>query len=100
VSFRERQTVSLGIEGYKPFLKATSAGGSVVLDRIVDFDADAQTLPPGNYTLLAYYRPCDGDCSLLDPPQQFCAVQQVLEADQQYWLTVEIASRRCTFAKV
>jgi hypothetical protein len=30
------------------------------------------SLPPGNYELLSYVRPCDGNCRNLDPPVNEC----------------------------
>ena len=44
---------SLGIEGGYGFLKATGRDGVVVLDRVVDPNDDAQSFPPGDYTLVA-----------------------------------------------
>jgi hypothetical protein len=98
VSFADDENAMLGIEGAILFINATSSSGSIVLDRIVDADGDVQSLPAGDYTLIAYYRPCDANCGFLDPPQEFCSVTQALDADQQYWLTVRINAHECVLA--
>lgn len=79
---------SLGVEGAILFLTATDPTGTVVLDRMVDGDGDVERLPPGDYTISAYYRPCDGSCAVLDPAQAFCSLQRSVEADRTHRLTV------------
>ena len=85
----------LGVEGGILFLSAIDADGLTVLDRIVDFGGGRQALDPGQYTLIGYYRSCDGNCSLLDPPVEFCRVDADIEADARYHLTV--TAQACVF---
>jgi len=98
VSFADFHGVQLGIEGAVLFLKASTPNGSMVLDRVVDQEGDLQALPPGDYEFVAYYRSCDGNCGLLDPPKEFCSTTQTLEPDRQYWLTVQVKAGKCVLA--
>lgn len=87
----------LGIEGATFFLKATDGAGNVVLDRMVAGGGDLETLPAGDYTLTAYYRPCDRNCSLLDPGHDFCSLEVSLEANRRHRLTVSPGAQPCSF---
>ena len=85
--------VMLGMEGAVAFLRAHAPDGSVVMDRIVDFEGDSVALAPGEYVLVPYYRSCDGNCGLLDPPHEFCSIDAVVEADGVYELVIPIRDR-------
>lgn len=78
----------LGIEGVVYFLRARDRSGSVVMDRILRLEGDTVSLPPGIYRLEAYYRACDGNCGLLDPPHQLCATDAALQARTAYLFVV------------
>jgi hypothetical protein len=78
----------LGVEGAVLFLKASDATGHVVLDRMVDGDGDLEPIPPGDYTVTAYYRTCDGDCTVLDEAREFCSMEASLQPNGRYRLTV------------
>jgi hypothetical protein len=100
MSFADWEGVMLGIEGAVLFLEVSTPSGSVVLDRVVDQNGDVQALPPGDYKLLAYYRTCDANCGLLDPPKEFCSTTKTLEASRQYWLTVRVKAHECAVAAI
>jgi len=85
----------LGIEGVAQFLKATTPQGTVVLDRIVGQDGGQERIPPGAYVLTAYYRACDGNCDVLDPPESFCSVDAVVAPNDTFQLVVSIGRRSC-----
>ncbi|HJP72548.1 MAG TPA: hypothetical protein VJ975_12595 [Candidatus Limnocylindria bacterium] len=92
----ERWDHQLGIEGAILFLKATDANGVVVLDRMVDGDGDLERIPPGDYSLTAYYRTCDGNCAVLDPAQDFCSLRASFEPSGRHRLTVVGGPQACS----
>ena len=87
----------LGMEGGVIFLKAATLDGTLVLDRRVDPE-DSQAMPPGDYTITAYYRACDGNCGILDPPADFCSVGASLAAGEVRMLEVSAERKRCTIS--
>jgi hypothetical protein len=100
---QEDQPVMLGIEGALGFLRAHAPDGSVVLDRIVELTEDTVTVPPNDYVLFAYYRTCDGSCTLLDPEQEFCSVDAALDPGGRYELSVtivEVQRAECVLTSV
>ena len=40
-----------------------------------DGTAFARTLPAGEYRVTRYLRPCDGNCTLLDPASERCSIR-------------------------
>jgi D-alanyl-D-alanine dipeptidase len=77
LDFRESLDASRGvyIEGSIAFVRVRDASGDLVVRRRT---ARApfrmlRKLPPGRYRVISYQRPCDGNCSLLDPPTDRCA---------------------------
>ena len=78
----------LGIEGAIGFASVHARDGTVVLDQIVDLGGDTVEMPGGEYTMRLYYRPCDGNCGLLDPAQEWCAFEHTFVAGADYDLTV------------
>jgi hypothetical protein len=95
VTFSDTEGVLLGIEGALLFLRATTASGTVTVDRIIGADGVTQGLPADTYTLLAYYQGCDGNCFLLDGEAPFCSAKGVLKANSRYHLTVRVSKRIC-----
>jgi hypothetical protein len=85
----------LGVEGALQFLKASQPNDTVVFDARVDQEGETIGLPPGSYTLRAYYRPCDANCGYLDPPGEFCMADATLEPDATYRLVVDMTARQC-----
>ena len=88
--------VILGIEGAVAFVRAHAPDGTPVVDRAVSLDGETIRIPAGDYVLVAYYRPCDRNCGLLDPPKDFCTVEGVLEPDEDYALAVTLDPRNST----
>lgn len=87
--------ILLGIEGAIGFLAAYAPDGSVVMQRMVPLDRETEIgLPRGDYRFVASYRTCDGSCALLDPEQQLCVVDGIVETNLQYALDVEILPQR------
>ena len=85
--------VILGIEGAVAFVRAHAPDGTPVVDRAVSLDGETIRITAGDYVLVAYYRPCDMNCGLLDPPKDFCTVEGVLEPDHDYALRVTLDPR-------
>ena len=78
------------IEGSISFLRVESVeSGEVLADGPVsDPSAERGKVPlfsamlePGSYRLLSHQRPCDGNCSLLDPPVDRCSATVRVEGD-------------------
>jgi hypothetical protein len=89
----------MGIEGGIPFVSAHPPDGSVVLDVMVDLGGESVEIPEGEYTLRLYFRSCDGNCGLLDPPNDWCTVEDTFVAGVEYDITVTVngyASADCT----
>jgi len=63
------------MEGYVRFLRIESAGRTVFDGRWDDGGPFRRTLPAGDYRVTRYLRPCDGNCSLLDPPSERCSLR-------------------------
>ena len=84
------QPVILGIEGAIAFVRAHGADGEVILDRIVSFEGDELELPVGDLTVVAYYRTCDGNCSLLGHATDFCQVDIDVAEGERYLLEVAV----------
>jgi len=84
------EPVMLGIEGAIGFVSAHAPDGAVVMDRIVELTDAEVELPGGGYLLRVYYRPCDGNCGLLDPSQEFCSIPVTLAAGGEYDITITI----------
>jgi hypothetical protein len=87
------EPVMLGIEGVMTFVSARPLDGPIVMDRILEPPDGTVSVPVGEHTVTAYYRACDGSCSLLDPPHSFCDVTADIEAGQRYELVVQILDR-------
>ena len=88
------------MEGTVSFMKATAPDGTVVLDRVINGDADAQTLPPGSYTLSEYWRDCGGNCDFLGYARQVCSVEAVLAEGGRYRLTLGTRPADCTLTEL
>jgi hypothetical protein len=88
----------VSLEGTVYFLQAATDANPKVLDRIINPRGDRQPLPAGNYTLIAYYRGCDRNCGLLDPPGAICEVDAVLAPERAYELVVDMESGTCDLA--
>jgi hypothetical protein len=67
------------IEGSVPFFRVEREGGVIVEEKrlgqspVVGVGGSFSfSLPPANYVLVTYVRPCDGTCEHLDPPADEC----------------------------
>ncbi|MDQ2934686.1 MAG: hypothetical protein M3R49_06845 [Chloroflexota bacterium] len=100
VKWIETDGVLLGIEGALGFLRSVAADGSVILDRMMETEGPSRyPTPPGEQTLVAYYRTCDGNCGTLDPEEQLCAQVGALESGHAYVLEVSLRTRACRLTK-
>ena len=63
------------IEGSVSFVRVRDSDGDAVVRRRVSKPRFRmrRKLLPGRYRVVSYQRPCDGNCSLLDPPVDRCA---------------------------
>ena len=64
------------IEGSISFLRVRDARGELVVDESAARGLRwrvRRRLPAGRYRLTSFERPCDGNCSLLDPPTDRCS---------------------------
>ena len=83
----------LGIEGAIAFIRSLAPDATLQLDTIISFEDDTVDVPIGEQTLVVYYRTCDGNCSLLSRPQDFCFVDAEIEKGARYDLTVKVVDR-------
>jgi hypothetical protein len=64
------------IEGSISFLRVRDASGALVVDESTGPRLRwrvSRRLPAGRYRLTSFERPCNGNCSLLDPPTDRCS---------------------------
>jgi D-alanyl-D-alanine dipeptidase len=79
LDFRRVLDTSRGvpIEGSIAFLRVRHAGGRTVLEQNSGGPRVRwrvrRRLPAGRYRLTSYERPCEGNCSVLDPPAKRCS---------------------------
>lgn len=81
-------TMSPGVEGSVLFIRLVDGANRTILDRPFDWPGDRQAFPPGSYTLIAYWRGCDGNCGNLSGESPFC--RRPLEAAPGARITVTI----------
>ncbi len=81
-------------EGEVRMVRMTAADGSIVLDHRLPSDGRAvhHTLPPGTYEVEGYYRVCDGNCGLLDPPEHICTTGVEIRGDSDYLIEIGVDS--------
>ena len=87
------------IEGSLSFLRIEAAGGEVVFDGPVTdgmqvrgrYPLVERPLAPGDYRVVSHQRPCQGNCSLLDPPADRCERTVRLEPGATLTATVVLA---------
>jgi len=77
LDLRESLDASRGVylEGSIAFVRVRDARGELVVRRRTARPRFRvlRKLPSGRYRVISYQRPCDGNCSLLDPPTDRCA---------------------------
>lgn len=90
-------------EGSFSYLVLRNSPGNVVFWR--EFQAGTEpvtameaTLPPGQYTVQTFQRPCDANCGFVDPPDGFCEKAIRLDAGESLALTERFSVRSgCRF---
>lgn len=80
-----------GMEGSILFIRLTAPDGKIVLDRPFAWPTDKQPVPRGEYTLLAYFRGCDGNCGVLSAESPICDGQ--ITADRGDRVVVRVIAR-------
>jgi len=79
----------LGIVGGVLLVRLTDASGQRILDKPFNWRKDEPRIPPGHYTLEAYFMGCDGNCgNLSDPAPPFCHAE--ITAAPQSRIEVEV----------
>jgi hypothetical protein len=84
-------------EGSIGYLRIVAEHGTVVRKGRVRTAAPGTTrrlfrrfLRPGAYTVIAYQRPCDGNCGHLDPPSERCRTVVEIGDAQPARITLEV----------
>ena len=88
------------IEGSLSFLRVTR-GGEVLTDgpatdgrHVRGADAPfSRAVEPGDYQVVSWQRPCDGNCSLLDPAVDRCEATVHVRPGETLTATVVLAQR-------
>ena len=100
VEVRWTDRVPLGIEGARGFIRSVAADGSLILDRLMEEEGGTRVATqPGDQTLVAYYRTCDGNCGLLDPESPLCSAFGTLQSGQAYALEVSLRTLMCSLSE-
>jgi D-alanyl-D-alanine dipeptidase len=89
-------------EGSVSFVRVRDSNGDMVVRRRVlkPRFRMRRKLRPGRYRVISYQRPCDGNCSFLDPPVDHCtrAVRVLSGGLTEVGVTVR-PGRRCTMTR-
>jgi hypothetical protein len=72
-----------GVEGSVLFIRLIDPAGTTVLDRPFEWPSDEQSVPPGDYTLTAYWRGCNGNCGNLSSESPICQGEVSLTANDR-----------------
>jgi len=83
------------IEGSYSYFLVISAG-SIVEEKRLAGSSTSFSLPPGDYELRAYVRPCDGNCGNLDPPVDECRALFTLTPGEALTVNKTISGHSCT----
>lgn len=86
------------IEGSISFLRVTH-GAEVLVDGRVTVGVSvrgrvpvfSRVVEPGDYRVVSYQRPCDGNCSFLDPPVDRCAATVHVPGGETLFATIVLA---------
>ena len=78
--FVEQRVVGGGIyiEGAFSYLEVKDESGATVAEGKESLRGEVSfrfPLPPGDYVLVSYQRPCSGNCGSLDPPRERCEAE-------------------------
>jgi hypothetical protein len=83
------------VEGAVSFFRVEQSG-KVIEELRLDRGPTVFTLPPGNYELRSFVRPCTGDCSRLDPPRDSCTAPFTAVAAQILFAERVMQGASCT----
>ena len=93
-TFAAEDSLTPGVEGSVLFVRLTDPGGMLVLDRPFEWPRDEQLVPPGDYTMLVYFRGCNGNCSMLSGEFPVCEHEITLNAGDRLGIGVEPSNFR------
>ena len=79
------------IEGSISYIRVERLDGELVFERPLSRSTDHIGLDPGEYRLISFQRPCEGNCGSLDPPTDRCERRIRVTANPK--LTVRITAR-------
>lgn len=85
------------IEGSFSYLRVGRIGGGYALQRrLVGYPRASVrlSLAPGRYRLRSWQRPCDGNCSVLDPPIDRCSGDFRVTAGRAMTATIRVTPTR------
>jgi hypothetical protein len=84
---------NLYIEGSYSYVRVEQGGKSVKQVRLSNerFPRATIRLEPGTYRLISFQRPCDGNCSMLDPPTDQCSREITAEAAAELGTVVRLS---------
>lgn len=90
-------------EGSVTHVRLVRRDGTVVLDGLrpagsADVPLVDRAVPPGTYDLTAFERPCDGNCSILDPPVAAtrCRVTVIVRAERTTRVNIVLGRGRAS----
>lgn len=83
----------LYVEGSYSYVRVERDGTTVTEVRLSNERVPRATihLEPGTYRLVSFQRPCDGNCSRLDPPTDRCSHEIEATADARVDATVRLS---------
>jgi hypothetical protein len=88
------QPVMLGIEGAIGFIRSHDSEGAMILDRTVDMvESTTLEIAAGEQTMVVYFRTCNGNCAILDEPNDFCRIDADIKPNRSYRTVVRIVDR-------
>jgi hypothetical protein len=96
---QEWERGGLYVEGAYAYVRLERDGESVTEVRLSDARIPRATIQvaPGSYRLVSFQRPCDGNCSRLDPPTDVCSRALEVEPDAQLRAIVRLTpGKGCT----
>jgi len=91
----------LYVEGAYAYVRLERGGESVAQVRLSDTRIPRATIQvePGSYRVVSFQRPCDGNCSRLDPPTDECSRALEVESGAELREVVRLTpGKGCTIA--
>jgi hypothetical protein len=83
---------ALYVEGSLGYIRLVDSTGSTVFEKQLDPEklAVSKDVPPGEYVLQSWQRPCDGNCGYLDPPTDRCDAELDLASGGEVRVTITL----------